>query len=134
MYFILKLPLPISLLLGSMSTATAPASPVAVIREYKAKGPFTTTLLGVVAIDDAICIVVFGVTAAIARMLLDGTFVWGLHVLAEPAIELAAVTFCELTGPVGTRFAIFSSGEVNGADAEETKKQVKVNRVNTAST
>lgn len=88
MYFLLNLSLPISLLLGAMSTATAPASPVAVIREYKAKGPFTTTLLGVVAVDDAICIIVFGVTAAIARMLLDGTFTLGLHMFAEPAIEL----------------------------------------------
>ena len=61
---------------------------MAVIREYKAKGPFTTTLLGVVAIDDAICIVIFGVTAAIARMLLDGTFTLGINMLAEPAIEL----------------------------------------------
>ncbi len=88
MYFLLKLPLPISLLLGAMSTATAPASPVACIREYKAKGPFTSTLLGVVAIDDALCIVIFGVTAAIARMLMDGTFTLGIHMLAEPAIEL----------------------------------------------
>ncbi|SDY33488.1 cation:proton antiporter [Tindallia californiensis] len=88
MYFLLNLSLPVSILLGAMSTATAPASPVAVIREYKAKGPFTTTLLGVVAVDDAICIVIFGVSAAIARMLLDGTFTLGIHMFAEPAIEL----------------------------------------------
>jgi Kef-type K+ transport system membrane component KefB len=88
MYFILGLPLPISLLLGAMATATAPASPVAVIREYKAKGPFTTTLLGVVAMDDAVCIILFGIMAAIARMLLDGVFGFGLGMLTLPLQEL----------------------------------------------
>lgn len=88
MYFILGLSLEISLLLGAMATATAPASPVAVIREYKAKGPFTTTLLGVVAMDDAICIILFGVVAAIVRTMLDGTFAVGYQMLLLPAIEL----------------------------------------------
>jgi Kef-type K+ transport system membrane component KefB len=88
MYFILGLSLEISLLLGAMATATAPASPVAVIREYKAKGPFTTTLLGVVAMDDAVCIILFGVVAAIVRTLLDGTFTVGYQMLLLPAIEL----------------------------------------------
>lgn len=88
MYFILGLELPISLLLGAMATATAPASPVAVIREYKAKGPFTTTLLGVVAMDDAVCIVLFGIVAALVRMMLDGVFEAGVRLLTIPAVEL----------------------------------------------
>ncbi|MDW7650792.1 MAG: cation:proton antiporter [Bacillota bacterium] len=88
MFFILKLDLTISLLLGAMATATAPASPVAVIREYKAKGPFTTTLLGVVATDDALCIILFGVVASIVRMMLDGVFVMGAQMFMEPAREL----------------------------------------------
>ena len=87
MYFILGLSLEISLLLGAMATATAPASPVAVIREYKAKGPFTTTLLGVVAMDDAVCIILFGVVAAIVRTMLDGTFTVGYQMLLLPTIE-----------------------------------------------
>jgi Kef-type K+ transport system membrane component KefB len=87
MYFILGLSLEISLLLGAMATATAPASPVAVIREYKAKGPFTTTLLGVVAMDDAVCIILFGVVAAVVRTMLDGTFTVGYQMLLLPTIE-----------------------------------------------
>ncbi|MDI6891471.1 MAG: putative sulfate exporter family transporter [Actinomycetota bacterium] len=57
--FILGIPLPICLLLGAMASATAPASPVAVIREYKARGPLTNTLLAVVGLDDAACILLF---------------------------------------------------------------------------
>jgi len=72
MYFVLKLPLSISLLLGAMATATAPASSVAVIREYKAKGPFTSTFLGVVALDDAACIIFFGIASAIVSILGNG--------------------------------------------------------------
>jgi len=88
MYFILKLPLPTALMLGAMSTATAPASPLAVIREYRAKGPFTSTLLGVVAVDDAVCIVFFGVVSAIVAVMLKGGTI-GINSLVAPAIELA---------------------------------------------
>lgn len=99
MYYILGLSLPVSLLLGAMATATAPASPVAVIREYKAKGAFTTTLLGVVAVDDALCIILFGVVASIVRMMLDGVFVFGLHMFVEPSIELfGSIAFGAVTG------------------------------------
>ncbi|HED24558.1 MAG TPA: cation:proton antiporter [Firmicutes bacterium] len=72
MYFILGLPLHISLLLGALATATAPASPVAVIREYEARGPFTSTLLGVVALDDAVAILFFGIVSAVTALLLGG--------------------------------------------------------------
>jgi Kef-type K+ transport system membrane component KefB len=71
-YLILKLPLTISLLLGALATATAPASPVTVIREYKARGPFTTTLLGVVALDDAVCIIFFGIVSVVVELILQG--------------------------------------------------------------
>jgi Kef-type K+ transport system membrane component KefB len=87
MYYLLHLPLTISLLLGVMSTATAPAATVAVIREYKAKGPFTDTLLGVVALDDAICIIFFGVVAAIVGILTKGGNL-SLFSIAEPLKEV----------------------------------------------
>lgn len=88
MYYILKLPLTISLLLGAMATATAPASPVAVIREYKAKGPFTSTLLGVVALDDAVCIILFGIISAVVSILLRGVSL-NITAFLEPLKEIA---------------------------------------------
>ncbi|MGE4357107.1 MAG: cation:proton antiporter [Candidatus Omnitrophota bacterium] len=65
--FILRQPFYISLLFGAISSATAPAATVMVIREYRAKGNFTDTLLGVVAIDDAWCLIIFAISLAISQ-------------------------------------------------------------------
>lgn len=65
--FILKKPFYLSLLFGAIASATAPAATVMIIREYKARGSFTNTLLGVVAIDDAWCLIVFAISLALAK-------------------------------------------------------------------
>lgn len=66
-FIFLKLPFYICLLFGAISSATAPAATMLVIREYKAKGSFTDTLLGVVAIDDAWCLIMFAISLAISK-------------------------------------------------------------------
>jgi len=76
-YLLLRQPFYISLLFGSIAAATAPAATVMVVREYKTKGVFTDTLLGVVAIDDAWCLIIFALSFAIARAIhfhLSGNF------------------------------------------------------------
>lgn len=67
LYFLLKLPFYEAILFGAIASATAPAATSMVIRECRAKGPFTETLLGVVAIDDAWCIIVFALSLAISK-------------------------------------------------------------------
>ena len=52
-------PLPVAICLGAIATATAPAATLMVVRLYKAKGPVTETLLPVVALDDAVGLMVF---------------------------------------------------------------------------
>ena len=47
-------------MLGTIASATAPAATVMVIKQYRANGPVTKTLLSVVAIDDAIALIAFG--------------------------------------------------------------------------
>jgi Kef-type K+ transport system membrane component KefB len=59
------------LILGGIAVATAPAATIAVIHELRAKGPLTTTLLGVVALDDALSIVIFTGAITIASQLLS---------------------------------------------------------------
>lgn len=54
-----------ALLLGAIATATAPASTMMTINQYKAKGDFVNTLLQVVALDDIVCLLVFSVVSAI---------------------------------------------------------------------
>jgi Kef-type K+ transport system membrane component KefB len=64
---LLGLSVPFSLLLGAIGCATAPASTIMTIRQYKAKGPFIDTILQVVALDDAVALVAFSVCAAIVQ-------------------------------------------------------------------
>jgi len=68
--FLLRQPLYLSLLFGAIASATAPAATVMVVREYRAKGIFTNTLLGVVAIDDAWCLIIFAFSLAVAKALI----------------------------------------------------------------
>ncbi|MGV1099105.1 cation:proton antiporter domain-containing protein [Thiovibrio sp. JS02] len=59
--------LSLALLLGSVAIATAPASTLSVLREMRARGPWTTTLLQVVAIDNGLAIMTFGITVSVVR-------------------------------------------------------------------
>jgi len=71
-WFVFKQPWYIALVFGAISAATAPAAVVMVIQEYKSKGKFTDTLLGVVAIDDAWALIIFGLSLSVARSFLHG--------------------------------------------------------------
>src|SRR5665647_3827342 len=59
----------IALLLGAIASATAPAATLMVIKQYKARGPVTETLLSVVALDDAIALITFGISIATVNIL-----------------------------------------------------------------
>ena len=59
--------------LGAIATATAPAATLMVVRQYKAKGPLTDLLLPIVALDDAVGLIVFAVSFGIAKTLVVGT-------------------------------------------------------------
>ena len=68
MYLIFRQPFEFSIVIASMSAATAPAGIVMVIRELRADGPLVKTILPVVALDDALGIMVFGVALSLAKM------------------------------------------------------------------
>ena len=57
-----KFSLEAAIVLGAIASATAPAATLMVVRQYKAKGPVTDTLLPVVAIDDAVGLVFFAIS------------------------------------------------------------------------
>lgn len=63
----------LSLVLGAIATATAPAPIMMIVKRYRAKGEVTDTLVPVVGIDDAVGIVVFGICIALATSLLNGS-------------------------------------------------------------
>lgn len=79
--------LPFSLVLGSIASATAPAATIMVIKQYKAKGPVTETLLSVVALDDAVALILFGISVAVAQTLTSaGASV--VSAIMSPVIEI----------------------------------------------
>lgn len=67
-----KLTIPQVLTLGAIATATAPAATLMVVRQYKAKGPLTKLLLPIVALDDAVGLIVFAVSFGVAKALIGG--------------------------------------------------------------
>jgi Kef-type K+ transport system membrane component KefB len=82
-----KLPVSTCLILGAIATATAPAATLMVVNQYKAKGPLTDILLPVVALDDAVGLIVFAVSTGIARALTSGA-VSVVSLLVNPMIEI----------------------------------------------
>lgn len=76
-----------AIILGAIATATAPAATLMVVRQYKAKGKLTDILLPVVALDDAVGLVVFAVSFGIAEALGSGR-VDAVSIILEPFIEI----------------------------------------------
>lgn len=74
--------------LGAIAAATAPAATLMVVRQYKAKGPLTKLLLTVVALDDAMGLIIFAISFGIAKTLMSGS-VDVISILVNPIIEIA---------------------------------------------
>ncbi len=100
-----KFPLPVAIVLGAVAAATAPAATLMVVRQYKAKGPVTDVLLPVVALDDAVGLVLFAISFGVAKAISAGA-VDILSVIVEPIAEVvmslalgfvmgAIFTYCE---------------------------------------
>ena len=79
--------IPCAITLGAIASATAPAATLMVVRQYKADGPLTRLLMLVVAIDDAVGLVLFSVSFGIATALSNGQ-VSLLAVVVEPILEI----------------------------------------------
>lgn len=79
--------IPMVIMLGAIAAATAPAATIMVVRQYKAKGPVTDILLPVVALDDAVGLVVFAISSGIASSFMSGN-VRLLNLALEPIFEI----------------------------------------------
>lgn len=106
-------PFYIALIFGAIASATDPAAVVMVTQEYKSKGDFTDTLLGIVAIDDAWALMIFGLSLALANSFMhDNGHLAGVlkdiasavgKILSSLAIgAVAGIIFNKLTGFVST--------------------------------
>lgn len=89
----------LGLILGAVASATAPAATVAVINQYKARGPLTSTILGIVASDDAIALIIYSFAAAFAFPLVSGIKISAASALFTPLKEI--ILSCLLGGLLG---------------------------------
>lgn len=84
---LLKFPLPLAILLGAIAAATAPAQTIMVVKQYNARGPMTSMLMSVVAIDDATALIAFGFAATIVKAMEESRGISILSIL-EPVYEV----------------------------------------------
>lgn len=90
--------LPVAITLGAIAAATAPAATLMVVRQYKAKGPVTDVLLPVVALDDAVGLVIFAISFGIAQSIREGTTNVAALII-EPLMEvILSLAFGGLVG------------------------------------
>lgn len=87
-YGLIKTYIPLALVIGAISVATAPGAILAIVSELKASGPFTSTLLGIIALDDGLAVIFFALSTAVAHTLMNpGAVLWG-DILGETFIEI----------------------------------------------
>lgn len=84
-----KISLASAITLGAIASATAPATTMMVVNQYKAKGPVTDLLLPIVAIDDAVGLIVFAISFGIAKSLTNGEIDM-ITVIVDPLLEVVA--------------------------------------------
>ncbi len=96
----------VAIVIGAISAATAPGAVLAIISEYRAKGPFTTTLLGVIALDDGLTIILFAIASTIANMLLNPGSVSFLKMAITPFIEIGLSTLIGVIIGFGLKYGV----------------------------
>ena len=97
------LPMSAAIILGAVATATAPAATLMVVKQYKAKGPLTDLLLPIVALDDAVGLVVFAISFGVAKSI-DTGVVDVVSMVVNPLLEV--VLSIILGAVMGTLFTI----------------------------
>lgn len=88
----LKIAISFGLILGAICSATAPAATTDVLKEYRTRGPLTTTILGIVAMDDAVALILYAIASTLVAPLLGGHSVS----LEVQLINIAKEIFCSI--------------------------------------
>ena len=101
------------LILGAIATATAPAATLMVVRQYKAKGELTSLLLPIVALDDAVGLIVFAVSFGVAKSLMAGNIDM-ISIVVNPLVEIVcSLTLGAIMGWILTQLEKFFNSNTN---------------------
>ncbi len=82
-----KITVPQAIVLGAIATATAPAATLMVVRQYKADGPLTRLLLPIVALDDAVGLIIFAISFGISKTMISGNLDL-ISIIVNPLVEI----------------------------------------------
>lgn len=96
--------LPMALVIGAVSVATASGAVIAIVNELKAHGPFTSTLLGVIAIDDALAIIFFALAGTAAHFMMDPSSVSGMQMMGSAVAEIVFSFLLGILAGAGLKF------------------------------
>ncbi len=103
-----------SLAMGAIASATAAASTLMIVKQYKSNGPVTNTLLPVVALDDAVALMMFGISMAVANVISASGDKSMFELLMDPLIEIfGALLFGALLGIIMVIMVRFYTGRGN---------------------
>ncbi|MBQ9279354.1 MAG: cation:proton antiporter [Lachnospiraceae bacterium] len=103
-----------ALAMGAIASATAAASTLMIVKQYKAKGPVSQTLLPVVALDDAVALMAFGISMAVANVIRAHGNVSFARLMLEPCIELlGGIAFGIILGIIMTFLVKLYTGRGN---------------------
>ncbi len=106
------LPIPVCITLGAIASATAPAATLMVVKQYKAHGPVTDLLLPIVALDDAVGLIIFAISLGVAQALNGGDLSF-ISIIVNPLLEIiSSVILGSLLGLILTKLEkIFFSND-----------------------
>ncbi len=111
-----ELAFPMALIVGAISSATAPAATMAIIRELRARGPLTTTLLAVVALDDGIAVIAFSLAVGVCVPLMQAGATSSIEaVVLEPAIH---IILSVMLGLIASAIPVYGRPLIRGREAE----------------
>ena len=103
-----------ALALGAIASATAAASTMMIVKQYKTKGPVTSTLLPVVALDDAVALIAYGLSMAVANVISSSGSAPVSKLLIAPCVEIfGGLLFGAVLGVIMTLLVKVYTGRGN---------------------
>lgn len=96
MFFVLGKSFAFSIIMAAMSASTAPAGTILVMRQYRAYGPLTKTILPITALDDALGIMVFGLAISLAKISMGFEKISFIKMIVGPIFQILVSLFLGL--------------------------------------
>ncbi|MFW5687042.1 MAG: cation:proton antiporter [Halanaerobium sp.] len=104
--YLIGAPIYMSLILGAIAAASAPASTIMVLKEYNAEGPLSSTLMAVVGLDNTLALILFALISPVAMMFIGTGGTLSFQILLTPVIEISAAILIGLAVGYLTQYYI----------------------------